>query len=352
MGKKLQFLGNQAVGIQAERDIIVKNGIDADELTRILDSHNHCVVALAAETARQKAQERVEELTPKIIERITSQPHSSPEALKDPDFHYALFKAQQAYARSGEPNVGELLVDLIGRRAAEGGRTRLALTLNDAIEKVAVLTANEFATLSVVYILRCTINNGVNNYEKFIDWLRGVVLPHIVDLPDHDLSLSYLEAQSCGKISMGTIPFRELFVKNYSGVLSKGFDREELCQRTPEQYRNALYDPEITCACLHDSGKCQLNALNKDVFSKVAGKHDLPVDVVNNIWAYFEGTLWSDKEFADNICQLLPEFARLEKLWRETRLSNFELNTAGIAIGHGNIRRVSGIDADLSIWIK
>ena len=255
MSKKSQLLGSNAVGFQAERDIIVKNGIDADELTRILDLHNNYIVNIATQTARQTAQERVEELTPKIIERITSQPNSAPEALKDPDFHFALFKAQQAYARSGEPDVGEILVDLIGRRATEGVRTRLALSLNDAIEKVASLTANEFATLSIIYVLRYTRRLNINNYERFIDWLRESVLPYVADLPDHDLSLSHLEAQSCGKISLVSMEFRKMFIVHYAGVLSKGFDKDEIKKHAPEQYGDALDSPNIIVRCLHDASK-------------------------------------------------------------------------------------------------
>jgi hypothetical protein len=352
MSKQNQLLENSAVGFQAQRDIIVKNGISADELTSILDSHVNYIVAIATQTARQKAQERVEELTPKIIERITSQPDSSPEALKDPDFHFALFKAQQAYARSGEPDVGEILVDLIGHRVTQGVRTRLALSLNDAIEKVAALTANEFATLSIIYVLRYSRRLDINNYERFIDWLRVSVLPYVADLPDHELSLSHLEAQSCGKISLASMEFRNMFIIHYAGVLSKGFDKDEIKKHAPEQYGDALDNPKLIRRCLHDAGKWQLNALNKEVFSKEAGACGLPQDVIERIWSFFEGTLWSDEEFVSNISQRLPEFSSLSKLWRDTKLAHFEINTVGIAIAHANARRVTTLDADLGIWIK
>ena len=352
MNKKSQKLGNEAIGFQADRDVIIHNGIDITELEKVIQAQSSSVVLMAAFAAREAAQERVDELMPKIIERITSQHDSSPEALKDPDFHYALLKAEQAYARSGEENVGDILVDLIGRRATQGKRTRLALTLNDSIERVSALTSNEFAILSLVYILRYTRSSTITTYEKFIEWAESHVLPYINDLPDHNNSIQYLDAQSCGRISLNSANLHRVIVQKYPGVFSKGFDSKIILATIPEEHKSILYDTELFIPCFHDTEKLQVAAHEKNVLLEFSRKKQIPDTVIDSIWAHFESTFMSQEEMIKLIGERLPGFITLDELWKKCQLSNFELNTVGIAIGHANARRVGSIDADLSIWIK
>ena len=126
----------------------------------------------------------------------------NPEAFRDPDFQYMLNDAQTAYARSGDEVVKDTLVDIIARRSLETERSRLAVTLNDAATKVPLLTTNEFAELSLVYVLRHTQNHAVNNFLKLCEYIRSTVMPFVKDISREDASYWHLEAQSCAAIDI------------------------------------------------------------------------------------------------------------------------------------------------------
>ncbi len=48
----------------------------------------------------------------------------------------------------------------------------------------------------------------------------------------------------------------------------------------------------------------------------------------------------------------VPEIDFLFDVWQSTPLKNVMLTSTGIAIGHANVSRVVGFDAELNVWIK
>ena len=103
---------------------------------------------------------------------------------------------------------------------------------------------------------------------------------------------------------------------------------------------------------MHDESKWQLNAIDKQTFIGVAAKKGFSEAEATNVWAMFEGTVWNRDEMLEKIGSRLPLFKELDDLWEKTPLQKMQLTTVGIALAHANARRVGGMDADLSIWIK
>jgi hypothetical protein len=114
--------------------------------------------------------------------------------------------------------------------------------------------------------------------------------------------------------------------------------------------RNAL-DPYIR-ECLNDKKKFQFNALDKAILLDRSKECGLPEERIINAWNIFENTIWSEAEFIAELKPNVPKIDELFRLWKGTPLQNLELTSVGMAIGHANAVRVTGFDADLSIWIK
>jgi hypothetical protein len=352
MGEQGQEVGSNAVAIQSGGDTVVTVGMTPTEVQGIIHSAMVAAMPFFTAVAEAKAQERMGELEQRVMEKLASQPATSEEALKDPDFQYMLTRAHHSYARSGDSQIAETLVDLIAQRAAQPGRSRLSLSLNDAVDKTALLTKNEFAELSLVYTLRYMRRLTVNNFPSFLAFLKECVLPHIPDISEHASSYQYLQAHSCAHIEMGSFELRELLIRIYAGVLSKGFDQSAFEGAVPEQLRLLFGDRTLVIPCLHDPDKWQLNAMSKETYDPVAdhlgfSKHDGDL-----LWNMFERTLLTDQELVDKVSFHLPSFRKLRDLWETTQLKNLSLTTVGIALGYANARRLGGIRADLSIWIK
>jgi hypothetical protein len=122
---------------------------------------------------------------------------------KDPDFQFMLGDAQKAAARSDDAAIRETLVDIVARRSMETARTRLALTLNDAAIRAANLTADEYAALSLVYVSRYTVQNGIDSFDKLCDYVNSCMIPFAKLVSREAASFWQIQAQSCGSIETG-----------------------------------------------------------------------------------------------------------------------------------------------------
>jgi hypothetical protein len=351
MSKQAQEVGNNSIAVQSSGDTSIRVGFHAAEVQSIIHSAMQAAMSLFAVAAREVADERMADLEHRIMERFSTQEATSVETLKQPDFQYVLTRAHHSYARSGDSQVADTLVDLIGHRASQTERNRLSLTLNDAIDKAPLLTKNEFAELSLIYMLGHTRRMDIINFERFVEWIKTFIMPFVSDVAEHGASFQYMEAQSCGQTSVMQTQFRDLFVKNYGGVLSKGFDRAQYIAHVAPELHYTFEKTEIVIPCLHDGSRWQLNAIDRKTFLEHAAEVIPDEATRNNLWNMFENTVFNEDELVEKVSEQEPQFCRLRTLWNSTPLNSFRLTAVGIAIGHANARRVAKIDADLAIWI-
>lgn len=294
---------------------------------------------------------RLRDFQNNVLDRFFKDGHANPEAFSDPDFLHVIRSSQVTFARSGDNQVRDTLIDLIARRSQETGRTRLSLSLNEAVEKAARLTANEFAELSLAYLLRMTKQSQINSLDDLGKFFSTYIAPLLPDVSEKIASYQFLEAQSCGMISsFGSTDVVEIFRRNYAGVLSSGFDREQLESHLPPDRPHDL--DSVLIPCLNDPDKLQFAAQDRDVFDAKTKDIDLTKDQMNNIWNMFTNTVWSGDAFITKVEPVAPQIRTLARLWKETPLGRFVPNATGIAIGHSNLVRTCKLDADLSIWIE
>src|SRR5262245_20123893 len=157
MDRQNQELAEGAAVVQAGRDVVIHQGISPQQMSEIMIGMAKMLTAFQQEAA-DLAEARMKAFQARILERFAQPAQANPEAFRDPDFQYLLGDAQEAVARSGDEAVRDTLVDIIARRSMETRRSRLAITLNEAATRAANLTLNEFAALSLIYILRYTAN--------------------------------------------------------------------------------------------------------------------------------------------------------------------------------------------------
>ena len=129
---------------------VVHQGLTPGQMKEILDIFAGQTTAYAA-VARETVDSRLKEFENRVLERFTSAAAENGQTPAEPDFQYALTRAQHAYARSGDRELLETLVDIIDQRSKQMQRNRLTLTLNVSLETVAELTNNEFADSPLLF---------------------------------------------------------------------------------------------------------------------------------------------------------------------------------------------------------
>jgi hypothetical protein len=268
MSRQDQEVRGGSLAVQSGRDTVIQQGLSPAQMKEIMEAIARQLPGYAA-IAREVVDQRLRDFEDRVITRFADTSSTRSEAFKDPDFTYVVTRAQNAYARSGDEQVREALVDLIARRSLETNRTRLSLSLDEAVEKAALLTKNEFAELSFIYLIRYTRNVAIRSLDDVAEYLNRYVVPLLPDICETDSSYQYLEAQACAKVvEFGSVSLYQYFRGHYSGLLTKGLDRAQIEDHLPDGKKNAL--DGLIIPCRNDAKKFQLAALSREIFHEKA----------------------------------------------------------------------------------
>jgi hypothetical protein len=305
-----------------------------------------------AQAAKAEVELRMAEFQLKVLQRFEADVKARRDAFAEPDFQATVIAAQRAHARSGDEGVCSVLVDLIARRSAESRRSRLSLSLNQAVEKAAALTGEEFAALALCYLAKYT-QFHVPNYSTFVEYLKSHYVPFIPEVPEESSVFQYLEAQGCGGQGLSNPALHDILKENYAGVLNDGAKEEAFVAATSQSLVADLKQQQLLISCFHNPEHLQIGSLDRRKFQDLGKNKGVSDDTVNKVWSVFEPTIWNATTMRTKLTQDVPEMERLFEVWAKSGLGSGTLTSVGTAIAHASISgRVKDFDADLSVWIR
>lgn len=345
-----QDVGNNAIALQAGRDVIniTHVGISTAEARTIaLDVAKATFYELTG-VAKETAAIRVEEITDQVIEKIKKEYPAGLQKAEDPDFQYALFTVQKEYARNGDKDLGDLLVDLLVDRSKQDQRDILQIVLNESLATAPKLTNTHLAALAVIFLLKYTQNTTIGSHQKLGDYFDKNLLPFGTKLSKNHAGYQHLEFSGCGSIGVTGNSLSGIFGKLYQGLFLKGFDLSDIEKKAV----SAKLGPHFFIHCLNDSSKYQVNANSKETLDGQFEKHDVLLEDRTKILELFDRTIMNETEIKEKIIAIRPYMSDIFEIWNNSSMKNFTLTSVGMAIGHANIKRLVGEFANLSIWIN
>ena len=338
--------GAHSTNIQAH-SIVIAQGLSVTDVRDIaLEVFRSNFIKLSGD-AINVASERAREITDQFLSELQKHHPAGLAQAQDPDFQYALYTAQREYARCGDKELGDLLVDLLVDRTKHQQRSLLQIVLNESLVVAPKLTTNQLAALSVVFALRYTMSAGINSSESLFSYLDSIASPFVGLLDKKDACFQHLDYSGCGTIGIGSVELANVFRKHYKGLFSKGFAFQELVARGVA----IRQDSPLITRCLHNSEKLQVNAMNDNVLRQEAAKLDTSCHDVDRLIALSEFALMNQAEAKNYLIATHPCMAALFDAWEGSMMKNLTLTSVGIAIGHANIKKTLGEFTDLRIWI-
>jgi hypothetical protein len=316
---------------------------DAREIALDVFRSNFYQLSGEAETI---ARHRVEEFTEELLKRLQTKHDSLLNSMKDPDMQYALYTAQKEYARKGDKNLSNILVDILVDRAAINERSLMQIVLNESLETVPKLTINQLDILTLVFLLRYTRRLHFSDIEDFKKYLIETVVP-FSDVPTESSNYQHLEYTGCGAISVLESKIESTFKKVYGGLFSKGFTVEEFSQLT----NGANLSKDILIRCFHNDMLKQVCSLNDEHLEKVCIEAGAGNKLVETIKTFQNSKVMEENEIKQFVTSLDPSIKRIFDIWEKTPLNRITLTSVGITIAHANLRKKTNIEHDLSIWI-
>jgi hypothetical protein len=346
-----QDAGDNSTNLQAQtiNNVTNNNGItysDAKEIA--LDVFNANFPRLRAEAA-VTAQERAEDVTEKFFLKLHER---NPEAIKEfaqPAMQDALFTVQKQYAKSGDQDLGDLLVDILVDRAAEPKRNMLQIVLDESLTVAPKLTIEQLDTITINFLLVRTRRLDCTNYIDLINHFTKRVCPFIEGLTSEQTYYSHIEYLGCGHVRTGNYEQIENgFRKTYKAYFSTGFTLEDVGNEFGDTTKfNGLLIP-----CFHDNLKLQLSCGDDDILDAMSKERGFSDEEITKLKNLVERTTMPANEIKELLIQALPSMTNFFEVWDNSPLKSLELTSVGVAIAHANYRRKTGDTMDLSMWIK
>ena len=349
ISKQEQKSGDNSTNIQA-RDVSI--GISyADAKLIALDVFEANFLKLSEE-AYKVGHERANNFTDAFLKNLSERNPQAIASTSDPDMQYALFTAQREYARSGDKELSDVLVDILVDRASHSERSLIQIVLNESLTTAPKLTVGQFDVLSLVFILKRIRRTYIGNLSEFaqhyLSSLVPFITPFIQELKNNSSIFPHLEYAGCGTVQISSIGIGDIFRQTYPGLFSKGMDKAKV----DELLMQGDLTQEFIGICQHDNNLFQINALDKDTIEvecRKAGFDDAKTEKISDLQDQY---LMSSEEIETYIESALPALVPLLDAWHNSPLRSFNLTSVGIAIAHANIRRKTQANYDLSIWIK
>lgn len=351
--KQIQKSGDNSQLIQAGGDVHV--GITYEDARQIaLDVFKANFLELIGE-AFEVAERRVIELVESFLNKLLKSNPTGLESAKDPDMQYVLFTAQREYARTGEKNLGDLLVDLLVDRACDPERSLRQIVLNESISVAPKLIEKQFSVLSLILMIRYTCDVNIKSLEAFSNFLEELISPFIDGLPKDDSCYQHMEYAGCGSIQ--TVEnvllvrgnnLESVFVSTFPGIFWKGMEKSNV---TSLIGREQSFE-DLIIPCLHDPKLFQLSSFFSDSLEKICSERNYSKELLTLLKKFQEQFQMGDNEAKNYILSVCPNISELLDVWKNSPMKNFTLTSVGITIANANIRRKTGNEFNLSMWIK
>jgi len=225
MNKQTQKGADNSENFQANEVNISHYGISYQDVRQIaldvfrsnfLDLSSH-----ASEIARQRAEEIIEE----FLKKLKMENQEGIKNARDPDFQYNMYMIQQEYARNGNQDLGDLLVNLLVDRTKQEDRNLLQIVLNESLKTASKLTNEHLSILSLVLFFRemsfrC---DRIDFFKKNLDKYVKVFSGNITKKQSNFIHLQYTGCASILQIDATNRKndLNQILLDKYSGLFSK-----------------------------------------------------------------------------------------------------------------------------------
>ncbi len=342
--KKSQKVGKNGVGLLADRDIIIN---DYKQMKEVFCDLFEANFYRFKGVAKKVAQECMEEFNEEFLKALEDRNPQGLNQAQTPGYMSAVFEAQKGYAKSGDEDLGKLLIDLLVERSKEVTRSVKQLVLDESIISATKITHEQINLLSMIFLINHTMNHGVRSDDTFGKYCDDFIRPLMNDTPPSHTDFQYLEYVGCGSVHVKTT-IENAFAKNYLGLFTKGFKASEvIIEELSKESHSKLLIP-----CLADDSKRQINAMTRSHLESLLEEYKTPKREHEHIFTLFTKGTMNAGEIQKKCVSLRPYTKQFFSDWNNSPLNYFRLTSVGIAIGHANIARMHANFADINLWVN
>jgi len=341
--------GESSTNLQGQ-NVNIYNGItyqDAKEIALDVFKSNFLDLSRQAATI---AKQRAEELTEEFLKKLQEKNPEGVEKINDPDVQFAIFSAQQEYARSGEKDLEEMLVDILIERIENDNHSLKKIVLNEALKVLPKITNQQLDILTLIFLIRDTSNRDIVDIETFGSYIINFIEPFLDSLTVQRANYKHLQFTGCCSTTSGFFESEvcAYFIHHYGKIFSKGFEGHSIDSIIQGYSQLSL----LVIPSLHHSNLFQLNANNLQDLNLKMKSFEVDTTVLSKLHQLFEQSTMSYSEAEIFLVRLHPKIQILIDTWRDSEMHALNPTTVGTALAYINMKRKTNIQLNLDLWIK
>lgn len=210
--KQEMHAGDDSQNYQAKGDIhITNNDLNYVQVKEIFTDLFKANFYDLQEEARDIANQRAEYVTNQFLEKLQQENPDLIKNTRDPDIRANIFEVQKAYARSGDENLSDILVNMLVERTKDDNQEIIDLVLNEAITVVPKMNKAQINILMFIFIIKHTSFRN-NPSMNFVIFKQIFIDPCEFEWNDFykNINYSHLEYTSCLSVGIGQTTFEKI----------------------------------------------------------------------------------------------------------------------------------------------
>ncbi len=349
MARKMdQESGDNSQNIQVAGNLNV--GVSVNEARQIALDVFKANFYEFSESAARKALERAEEITDDFIEQFYSRIPHLKEKLQEPSVQATMFSAQKEYAKVGDKDLKEQLLDLLIQRIDSDERSLKQIVLDEAITIIPKLTQDQIDSLTLIFSAIYYNLNRIVDLPSLVNYLNNELLCFY---PKNGTSFSFFThlqfTGCCTILSEGSSykPFNEILKNGCKAFFIKGFTEKEFIDEFGEEAGNLRF---LIMRCVHNPNLIQFNPLNDRVFESIITSQNLG-QLGNRAMNFQNRFEMNEQEMIDFLSSLNGLFGKFLEDWNKKDFKTIRPTSVGLAIAILNYSRVTGEDVPIEFFI-
>jgi len=308
----------------------IHNGINEEKAKEIALKVFVDNATTLVEDAKLKASERVNDFNNQLLSKISD----TLDILGDPGFQSILLKSQINYAKSGDNNQLELLLNLLGSRAKEKGRSLHQIAIDEAINIVDILTTDQINLMSLVFYCRevgfeknDTLPLLFNNLDEINPLFQSLANSTLQDI-------EHIQYSNCGDTTASKLVLFDSIVKHNSHLFTHLISENEISLLSlTDQMKSDFF-------IKNNDGNYRfsksISELKKEFFNSHNSYQD---NIVNEIFELIDNKTLDLEEIISTLLKANPSLIKLQDNLDKTRASLIKLNKVGRVIAYTNLKR-------------
>lgn len=339
---------------QAQGDIIIHNGITAETAMEICKCVVRSELAIYTQQANETAHKRLDEISEKTIDRISSLKQELLQRFNEPAIQIALNETFKSHIAVGDEEVEENLIDLLIERLNVQDRTTEQAIIDEARSIIPKLSPAAIALVTVLVFSKLIFPYNKSKYEELIIKLSPIIhrIQNITAL-----DAEYLKQVGCGSgnhMMVVNSSFEKTLMTDYELIFREPLSLEDF-NKIQQKYSNGDLNRFRVILSLFD------NIGNKMLF-KIPKQQSINEHIYTmldraSITAIIDEYKSHTRPFTEE--EIRAYFASIDTNWRnvfdllkERYVQGLQLTPVGIYIGVRQLSKICGEPIPIELFFQ